>query len=135
MKSTRLFLLFALIALAGSALAIEPLKISETTETEVYLKADTIRRNGDEVSFFLIFNLKKDSVYNGEKFKSFTSFIYGNCKNKTGDQGAQVAYKGPLGTGKMIFANQGEPRDTFNVPPKLVNNYVAGVCNKETDPK
>jgi len=128
MKLAKLLLLLAITAIPYSTFAAQPVKIDDLSKTTVYLNTDSIRRNGDEVSFFLIFNLKEDSKMNGETLKSFAQFIYGSCKTNTGSQAASVAFKGSLATGKMIFVNPGQESNDFTVPQKYVDKYLTEVC-------
>lgn len=129
MKFIKSLLTAAVISLITFNATADTLKIDELSQTEIYLNSDTVTQKDEKISFLLVVDLKKDAIKKAGNFKSFSTFILGDCKAGTGSQHAAVAFKDSMANGKMVFTNSGNPSGNLVLPPAFVNKYVVDICN------
>ena len=83
MKKNLLVHVFFLTSLfSANTMAAKTEQIDNLDKMVVYLESDSIRKSKDVISYWVIFDLKNEQMYNGKPIKSISSEIRANCNTK-----------------------------------------------------
>lgn len=105
-------------------------QIDNLDKMVVYLESDSIRKSKDVISYWVIFDLKNEQMYNGKPIKSISSEIRANCNTKKVESVLSTFYKGNMGKGEFLIAEANQKYE-FEIPPLLLDKYTTLVCSKK----
>lgn len=130
MKKNLLLQVFLITSLfSANAIAAKTEQIDNLDKMIVYLESDSIRKSKDDISYWVIFDLKNEQLYNGKPIKSISSEIRAKCNTKQIDTVLSTFYKGNMGKGEFLIAEANQKYE-FEIPAQLLGKYTTLVCNK-----
>lgn len=113
-----------------NSVAAKTEQIDNLDKMVVYLESDSIRQSKGKISYWVIFDLKNEQIYNGKPIKSISSEILANCNTKKVENVLTTFYKGNMGKGEFLIAETNQKYE-FEIPTQLLEKYTALACSKK----
>ena len=107
LPSGSLLALLILLQSSGSAYA-EWVKVNENDTYTVYADSDTIRRKGDLVKMWILYDYKTLQTAMGVAHLSDSMQLEANCTEKLQRSLAYTWWSGNMGVGNVVFNHSGE---------------------------
>jgi hypothetical protein len=130
-RMTRLFLMILLLLSSGPAYA-EWVLLGTTDEgMTMYADPDTIRRKGDRVKMWELFDFKTIQTVAGDSFLSNKSQEEYDCAEERHRTLAYMWFSGNMGTGKVVYSNSNEGKWEAIEPESVGQHLWKVACAKE----
>jgi surface-adhesin protein E len=128
MRKSILMMLLAVVS--SSAAAVEWVRVERNETTDIYADPATIRRRGDMVKIWILFDHKTPKVFVDKPYRSFMEQDEFDCDEERERQLAGSYHSGNMAEGDVVYTNS-NPGKWSPVAPGTVGEILWKIgCGK-----
>lgn len=130
----KLMVVILLAGISTSAMA-EWIKINEGENTDIYVNKSSIRRTGNLVKMWSLYNFKtsEKDFENDKPHLSSINQMYYDCQNESSHPLYSIEYDGNMGLGNVTFRSSGnvQTKDSPVIPDSIGEMEWKIACGKK----
>lgn len=123
--------LIVLLLLSSGTASAEWVEVGSTADITIYVNPDTIRRKGDLVKMWHLFDYKTAQTYRGNSFLSIKGQRQYDCADERDRILASTGFSDNMGKGNVAYIIHDEPKWTPVAPDSIAEGLWKVACGKE----